>query len=298
MKISKQELIAKCEQFWVSKKNIYLVIRSALEITEEEFFLEEYFNLTEEKYWWIVDDLKRINFWYPIEYVVNSAQFYWYDFYVDSWCLIPRDDTELMVDLILERFKGYSWWESVYIDVWTWSWAIALSILLQNQEQGIENPQSTILIEISDVALAVAERNIINYKLCSEVVLRKWDLLCDYIDHTDDSLDRTDTLFITANLPYIKWNDTKNMDEEVYTYEPEIALYWWNNTGFELYEKLIMQLQTIITKYWIKDILFFIEIGFDQEEYATSFFTKKNIEYCLHKDTHWIVRCVSWHIKK
>lgn len=52
----------------------------------------------------------------------------------------------------------------------------------------------------------------------------------------------------SANLPYIKAWDKINMDKEVYTFEPELALYWWEKTGFELYEKLIFQAKTLNVK--------------------------------------------------
>ena len=67
-----------------------------------------------------------------------------------------------------------------------------------------------------------------------------------FIDDIDwcfskNKLNLTQNLIISANLPYIKAWDKINMDKEVYTFEPELALYWWEKTGFELYEKLISE---------------------------------------------------------
>ena len=65
---------------------------------------------------------------------------------------------------------------------------------------------------------------------------------------------------VTANLPYIKDNDFENIDDSVDKHEPHLALFGGPETGFELYEKLINQLQNIKAD----TIALFIEIGFDQ----------------------------------
>jgi hypothetical protein len=80
------------------------------------------------------------------------------------------------------------------------------------------------------------------------------------------------------------------MDSSVYLNEPELALYWWVNTGFELYERLIWQCQEL-TKQWNK-ITLFIELGFDQKDTCEDFLKSQDLEYQIFQDNGWVDRCV------
>jgi len=76
------------------------------------------------------------------------------------------------------------------------------------------------------------------------------------------------------------------MSIETINHEPDLALYWWKETWFELYEKLIEQCQKI----W--NITLFIEIWFDQKEYSKSYLENKKLKNNYYKDNSWIDRCI------
>ena len=82
------------------------------------------------------------------------------------------------------------------------------------------------------------------------------------------------------------------MDKETLIFEPKLALFWWEKTGFELYEKLIKQLQKLKILQKIKEIILFIEIWFDQKEFAVNFLEKNWLKYKIFKDNSWINRCI------
>lgn len=183
----------------------------------------------------------------------------------------------------------------VLIDVWTWSSCIPITIL-----KNIKNlPQKTFALDISKDALEVAKINIEKHNLENKVVLLKSDLLEVFLNK--NYILGKKRVIITANLPYIKNWGFENMDKEVLENEPHIALFGWEKTGFELYEKLISQIFKLkkiispIDKGEINrglDIILFIEIWFDQYEYSKDYLTNLWLDFEYFKDLGWIWRCV------
>jgi len=220
--------------------------------------------------------ISRLDKWEPIEYILEQASFYGQDFFVDSRVLIPRNDTEIMVDrVVLES-------ANIYIDVWTGSGCIPVSVLKNSNH----NFNQIYALDISNKALEVARINIENYGLKDRIELLESDLLETILEKNFHD----QQIIITANLPYIKQDDFENMDSSVYLNEPELALYGWEETGFELYEKLIWQCQEL-KKSWNKIILF-IELGFDQKQVCEEFLQSQNLEYQIFQDNGWVDRCV------
>jgi len=122
-------------------------------------------------------------------------------------------------------------------------------------------------LDISPDALAVAKQNKEKYD-AQIIELYESDLLSAVFHNP---ILQGASLFISANLPYIKNEDFENMEDSVIQYEPEIALYGGEKTGFELYEKLIKQIFQLKEIYKMKDIHLFIEIGFDQRKYSQQY---------------------------
>jgi hypothetical protein len=169
----------------------------------------------------------------------------------------------------------------------------------------------------------VAKVNIKNYNLQNKIVVLKWNLLNkiswlfkdknyqnssiyksrNLISFLNDTFILPDfplltwEIIITANLPYIKNNDFKNMSPETLKYEPKMALFWGNFTGFELYEKLINEIiklniyKSRNTNKGNLTIILFIEIGFDQYKYAKKYLKNLWLEAKFFKDNSWIWRC-------
>ncbi len=280
--MKKQELLIFWKKIWLQNSIVEQILMKKTGLNKSQFFLIEELNISEndlEELWKI---FKKTAFWYPIEYILEKAEFYGLDFYVDKRCLIPRNDTEIMVDETIKEIsnspdKGLGFF---YIDVWTGSWAIPISVY----KNSWENIKKAFAVDISIGALEVAKKNIKNHNLENKIELLKSDLL----ENINLSTEGFSPLYvITANLPYIKDEDYWNMDKEVILYEPSIALYWWKKTGFELYEKLIEQ----ILKYKIKAILF-IEIWFDQKKIATNYLNNKKLNFKIFKDNWAVERCI------
>lgn len=223
----------------------------------------------------IKKSLQKLQKWVPLEYILEKANFYGLDFFVDKWVLIPRNDTEIMVKEAVRESQNYK--DVTLIDVGTWSGNIAISCLLNSK-----NFREAFLIDKSKKALRIADINVKKYDLEDKVTFLKANLLSSL------PLKKVwETMIITANLPYIKNNDFKNMSPETLKYEPKMALFWGEKTGFELYEKLIKQ----ILKLKIRAVLF-IEIGFDQYEYSRKYLENLGLKYEYFKDNGSIYRCM------
>lgn len=284
----KKDLINLWVSYGLSQNQIEEIISKITGLSISQLFLEDY--IQESFVEWIKDLFIRFESFEPFEYLINKANFYWNDFYVDSRVLIPRNDTEVMISEVVNHIKNTNN-NYVIIDIWTWSGCIPISIYTILNNLNILGKISNIFaIDLSTFALEVAKINIINYLLLNNIVLLKSDLLWYFLQNKEEF--KTKNVIITANLPYIKDMDTDNMELWVINYEPEIALYWWSETWFEMYERLFGECILFKDKYFLNELILFIEIWFDQEEYAKKYLDNKWFKYELFKDNSWIFRCI------
>jgi release factor glutamine methyltransferase len=148
----------------------------------------------------------------PYPYIVNHREFYGIDFYVDSRVLIPRPETELLVDSALAFVENNGSGRSGHptiADIGTGCGAIAISLALSL-------PRSKIYAtDISPQALQIAELNCRRLGVSGQITLLQGDLL----DPMPESVD-----LIVANLPYIKNSEVDDLDPEISVFEPRIAI--------------------------------------------------------------------------
>ena len=251
-------------------------------LTKEQLFLNKpKLSLREQEK--LVEYIFRYNNWEPLEYILKQAEFYSLNFFVDERVLIPRVETEIIVSQVL---KLYNYFDSIYIDVWTWSACIPISVNINSNFIS-----QTYAIDISKDSLDVAKLNISKYFLDNKIKILKWNLLEPLLVENFSFL-KWKSFFITANLPYIKNKDFKNINTRTFKYEPDIALYWGNHTWFELYEKLINHCLSFKFIYEIKNLILFIEISFDQNHIAETFLKNKSLKFEFFKDTNKIHRVI------
>ena len=191
---------------WIKQEIIDLIILKNLKISKKELFFLE--NITDDFLKKIEQDLVKIQIWEPIEYILEKAEFFGLEFFVDSRVLIPRNDTEIMVQKVLE-IKNLKKFE--LIDIWTGSWAIICTILKNSEIK------KWFALDISEKALEVAKINILNLELKNKINICKSNLLEIFFDEKKD-FSLKERLIITANLPYVKNWDFENMSTEVLKY--------------------------------------------------------------------------------
>jgi len=287
--MKKSEFITIWLQYGLQKTQIEEVICSVLEIETSDFFtLDE---IDADHLYEVQKAFYELSKGQPEEYIYKKAEFWSNDFYVDNRVLIPRVDTEVLVDeAIKEISRSISVEDTSYIDVGTGSGCIALSILKAIKPLRFSE---SYVVDASSDALQVAKINAKNMELEGDIVFLEWDLIWEFSN--SDIYPVSKNLCITANLPYIKNNDFEHMAQSVIDHEPETALYGWEQTGFELYEKLIKQCFQLKNILKLSSITLFIEIGFDQYEVSKAFLQELGLGFEYFEDSSNIQRVIKIH---
>ena len=155
----------------------------------------------------------------PTQYITHRQEFYGREFYVNADVLIPRPETEHLVEAAILWLRTHA--DARALDVGTGSGAIAVTL-------AIETGRRVFASDISLRALAIAERN-----------RSSFDTPVDFF--TGDLLDpiRPESFdLIVSNPPYVPGADAGNMQKEVRDWEPHMALFA-GDSGFEIYGRLI-----------------------------------------------------------
>ena len=194
--------------------------------SKEKLFINGSENINDsdkEKYFEL---LKRHLFGEPVAYLIGKKEFYGLEFFVDKRVLIPRPETEILVERSLDFINGTNG-KIRFLEVGTGSGCISCAVA-KNCGKNVEFVAS----EVSDDALAVAKLNAEKLGLSDKISFVQSDLL-DKIEGTFD--------LIVANLPYIGTDKFNFVSKEAKEYEPNIALFGGQN-GLFLYEKMFKQI--------------------------------------------------------
>jgi release factor glutamine methyltransferase len=153
----------------------------------------------------------------PTQYITGRQEFYGRDFRVTPDVLIPRPETEHLVEAAIARTKL----DDLVLDVGTGSGAIAITLALETRAR-------VFATDISGAALGVAQTN-----------ARKLSAPVDFLvsNLADPFRDRSINILV-SNPPYVPRTDEPGLQREVRDYEPHIALFA-GPTGLEIYERLI-----------------------------------------------------------
>ncbi|MGX7203206.1 protein-(glutamine-N5) methyltransferase, release factor-specific [Enterococcus plantarum] len=196
----------------------------------------------------INEDLKQLANNYPPQYLLGYGDFYEQRFLVNEHTLIPRPETEELVDRCLKENPNQS---LTVVDVGTGTGAIAISLKLARP-----NWQVT-AIDISEEALKVAKKNA--QQLEAEIEFIHGDALKPIKNKRIDIL--------ISNPPYISNAEWALMDESVRTYEPKTALFA-ENDGLAIYQRLADEAKDKLNP----EGKIYLEIGFQQGEAVKELF--------------------------
>ncbi|MDO5707650.1 MAG: peptide chain release factor N(5)-glutamine methyltransferase [Andreesenia angusta] len=209
-----------------------LFFRLEEEISDEK--LNEFYTLLE----------KRVK-GYPIQYIIGNQEFMGLDFKVEEGILIPRPDTEVLVENIIKiaenRYKGKI---IRILDLCTGSGAIAISLAKYLSNSLVD------AVDISDSAIEIARHNAIKNRVDDRVNIIKSDLF--------ENIKRKYNI-IVSNPPYIETETIDSLQIEVSEYEPRIALDGGKD-GLKFYKEIIKQ----SVNYIEEDGILGFEIGHNQ----------------------------------
>ncbi len=164
----------------------------------------------------------------PISKIINKKFFWKDDFYVNEFVLDPRPETEFIVEESIKLIQDNQSNLKI-LDIGTGSGALAISLAREFVNADI------LAIDISDEAILVANKNIINKKLYNQIKLKKIS-----IDLIDEKFD-----LIVSNPPYLTKKELENTSYEIKNYEPLIALDGGED-GLDFYREFANKINTIM----------------------------------------------------
>ncbi|NTU66551.1 MAG: peptide chain release factor N(5)-glutamine methyltransferase [Candidatus Moranbacteria bacterium] len=178
----------------------------------------------------------------PIAYILGHKEFYGSDFKVNRHTLIPRPETEMMVEMALERIKGDKHESMSVIDVGTGSGNIAISIARGIKDSELLKEKTSLFaVDISEEALRVAKHNAKKNDVDKKIKFIKSDLLNEFIQNSKFKIPNS---IIVANLPYLSKEIYSATMPDVKIFEPKSALYS-ARSGLSHYERLLEQIRKI-----------------------------------------------------
>lgn len=189
----------------------------------------------------------------PYEYIVGSASFYDIDLAVEEGVLIPRPETEILIDLVAKIIEKEKLTQIAEVGVGSG----AISIVLARKFPKL----SITATDICDTPLKVAKANAQKYKVDTRVKIIKSNIL----DEVQDDL-----ALVVSNPPYIA-NEFK-LEKNVKEYEPKEALFG-GRIGDELLKQIVLDVKAKGVKYLA------CEMGYDQKEPMTQFFNEIGVKY-------------------
>ncbi|MFA5239069.1 MAG: peptide chain release factor N(5)-glutamine methyltransferase [Phycisphaerae bacterium] len=211
----------------------------------------------------------------PIAYLAGKTEFYSLEIEVSADCLIPRPETELLVERAIEFLRVRSPvagpGKQFVCDLCTGSGCVAAAIAKNYPDCQI------IATDICDAALSVADRNIKKHQLGERIKLLHGDLFDPIVPYLD--VEKFD--LIVCNPPYVSADEFEKLDKNVKDYEPRLALFA-GDEGLDIYQRIIEKVEQFLKP----DAALMLEIGYEQGQAVTQLIEKTNCfsEINIEKD--------------
>ncbi|MCX7966416.1 MAG: peptide chain release factor N(5)-glutamine methyltransferase [Syntrophorhabdaceae bacterium] len=217
------------------------IVSFALSIKKEDIFIRQDETLTDDKVELVRSLFEERKKGKPLAYIIRHKEFFSEDFFVNESVLIPRPETEILVEQAIDIIKNMKS-DTKVLDVGTGSGVIGIIIAKHTG-------RDVFCLDVSMGALKVASINSERLGVKHRITFICADLL---------SALKEKELFhvIVANLPYIRRDEWKDLMKDVRDFEPEVALLGGSD-GLELYRRLINSLKGVM----VKNGWFLCEIG-------------------------------------
>lgn len=248
-KYSLNDFINICSNYLNKDKNYILTSIDVLILDEKQF------NELENLFYKLV----KMNI--PYQYIIGYKDFYNERYIVNNSVLIPREDTEILVDVAIKYIQKFKL--KNMLDLCTGSGCIGISVA---KNSNIEN---VLMTDISDSALEVAKQNIKQNKVEDRCFTLKSDLFSNIKDKKFDLL--------VSNPPYIKTDDILNLTADVRN-EPDIALDGGED-GLKFYRLILSYCKAVLED----NAYLIMEIGYDQKDDFIDLV--KSVNYIEYIDT-------------
>ena len=223
------ELLLKKALGDVDSMYIRMNLDKALSDEQEKYFLEMMKDRLNER---------------PIAYIIGNREFMGLDFFVKEGVLIPRPDTETLVEEIINICNNKTGLN--ILDIGTGSGAITVSLSKYLDKSHV------VSVDISDIALEIASKNAISNKVDERIDFIKSDVFSNVSDETKFDI-------IVSNPPYIRKADISGLDRQVKDFEPYNALEGGED-GLDFYRRITEESRQFLKQ----DGILAYEVGHDQ----------------------------------
>lgn len=246
-----------------ARLDAWLLLEYTADITRAWYYahMDEYIDVDKEIYYLELCGKRAQHI--PLQHLTNQAYFMGYEFWVDDRVLVPRQDTEVLVETALQHLNGKD--APKLLDMCTGSGCILLSLLM-------EIPEATgVGADISEGALAVAERNRRSLQLEERALFIQSDTFSADYFHKNSGNSSQEYDMLISNPPYIPTADIQDLMEEVRFHDPLLALDG-KEDGLYFYEKISAQ----AGKYLKPEGWLMYEIGCEQGKDVAQIMEKNN----------------------
>lgn len=245
--LNKGMILLKSNQIDSPKLKARLLLQYVLKLKREQIIIYDNMQIEKEQEKEYLQNIQKLIKGIPLQHITNTQEFMKMNFYVNNNVLIPRPDTEILVEEVIKLGKEKK--NPVILDLCTGSGAIAISIAKYLPSAKVYAS------DISKKALEIAKINAKNNEVSSKIKFINSDLFEKIKEMKFD--------IIVSNPPYIKTSEIKLLDNEVQK-EPILALDGGKD-GLDFYRKIVTEAYSHL-KY--ESYLCF-EIGYDQKEEVT-----------------------------
>ncbi len=214
------------------RMNAELLLADILKCKRLELYLMYDRPLTEKEISEYREYLKRRSTFEPAQYIIGMVEFYGLEFNVSPAVLIPRPETEILVETVINSVNKED--DLQIMDIGSGSGNISIAVAVNLTNAYVTG------IEISKSAIVIAEENLKKYDLNKRVSFLNYDIL---------SVDRdelTEFDIIVSNPPYVSKEDYGKVQKEILNYEPNIAVTDFHD-GYKFYREII-SLASLILK--------------------------------------------------
>lgn len=209
------------------KAFIRLIMERVCDIQPHQFLLCKDKELSEKEKSQIHNIVERLTKYEPIQYIFGKTDFYGFEFEVNPSVLIPRPETEELVELIVRDYPKRK--ELEILDVGTGSGCIAITL------KKLLNKSQVYALDVSEEALKTAKRNAIRNR--APITFFQKDILTP--SETADSIEEEFDI-IVSNPPYIMEKEKADMEANVLDYEPSLALFVPDDNPLLYYHRITL----------------------------------------------------------
>lgn len=197
----------------------------------------------------ITSAIKQLENGYPLAYIIKEQYFYSRKFNVTKNTLIPRPESEDIIDLILNKSANKQD-KQIFIDIGTGSGALIISLSKEIEQRNKTEYDASLFLagDISPAALSVARQNAKSLQVSKQINFKSGDLAAPFLKTIKAKADSS--YYIMANLPYLTPKERRF--EPSIRFEPDLALLGGRD-GLSLYRQLLKQLRPAFSsiKYYL-----------------------------------------------